>query len=152
CNIGFACGVVFAVDPKTGVESGPYAFCSQTACADGALPNARLINVKCTLYGTTYFGGTHNCPDRPPGCGTLYALDPKTGADRVLHSFGDSTDGYNPGVSLVNMKGTLYGTTMVGGSQNAGMAFGYDLSKGTERSIWSFCGSNCGLPSSLIEV
>jgi uncharacterized repeat protein (TIGR03803 family) len=130
----------------------PYAFCGQANCADGALPYAGLINVKGTLYGTTYFGGANPCQNRPPGCGTVFALDPGTGAESVLHSFGSGTDGYSPGSSLIDVKGNLYSTTVDGGAQNAGTAFAFDLATGAENVIWSFCGANCFSPSSLVDV
>ena len=152
CDIGSACGTVFTIDLKTGAESVAYAFCSQNGCADGALPNANLINVKGTLYGTTSFGGVYPCQNRPPGCGAVFSLDPGTGGETVLHSFGSGDDGIHPSTGLVDVKGTLYGTTYPGGSQNAGAAFALDLSTGTETVIWSFCGTNCDYPSSLIDL
>lgn len=35
--------------------------------------------------------------------------------ERVLHSFGTGTDGANPLATLVNVNGSLFGTTQVGG-------------------------------------
>jgi uncharacterized repeat protein (TIGR03803 family) len=60
-------GTVFALDLNTGKETVLYSFCSQQNCADGATPDASLINVKDTLYGTTFYGGSY-------GYGTVFAL------------------------------------------------------------------------------
>src|SRR5690242_6008603 len=145
CGSGFTCGVVFAIDLKTGAETVSYSFCRQANCPDGALPEASLIDVKGTLYGTTSFGGVYPCQNRPPGCGAVFSLDPSTGAETVLHSFGSGDDGIHPSTGLIDVKGTLYGTT-------AGAAFALDLSTGTETVIWSFCGTDCDYPSSLIYL
>lgn len=152
CNSSFKCGVAFAIDTKTGAESTVYSFCNKSDCRDGALPQANLIDVKGTLYGTTSFGGGGTCQNMPPGCGTVFALDPGTGAETVLHAFAGGADGKWPSVGLIAAKGTLYGTDIGGGSDNAGTAFSFDLSTGTETVIWSFCGTNCAFPSSLIDV
>jgi len=146
------CGVVFAIDLKSGKEAVVYSFCGQANCADGGYPAAGVIDVKGTLYGTTSFGGVYGCQNMPPGCGTVFALDPGTGRETVLHSFGSGADGFHPYSDLIDVKGTLYGTTISGGSQHAGAAFSLDLSTGTEAVIWSFCGTNCFDPSSLIDV
>src|SRR6202041_3843173 len=52
---------------------------------DGETPEATLISVNGTLYGTTILGGTD-------GDGTLFSIAP-SGAETVLHSFGGSGDG-----------------------------------------------------------
>jgi len=41
---------------------------------DGALPNANLIDVKGTLYGTTYEGGGGSDCINSGGCGTVFAI------------------------------------------------------------------------------
>jgi uncharacterized repeat protein (TIGR03803 family) len=82
----------------------------------------------------------------------VFALDPGASAETVLHSFGSSGDGIDPFTSLIDAKGTLYGTTFPGGSQNSGTAFALDISTGNETVIWSFCGTTCDDPSSLIDI
>ena len=47
---------------------------------DGQTPEAGLINESGVLYGTTSFGGAK-------GEGTLFSIDPATGAETVLYSF-----------------------------------------------------------------
>jgi uncharacterized repeat protein (TIGR03803 family) len=41
----------------------------------------------------------------------------------VLHSFGGSGDGQGPYAGLINVKGTLYGTTRFGGANGVGTVF-----------------------------
>src|SRR5579863_914861 len=79
---------------------------------DGAYPIAGLINVKGTLYGTTVNGGAKSCSSQ--GCGTVFSITRSTGSgvETVLHSFaGGNGDGEYPHAGLINVKGTLYGTT-----------------------------------------
>ncbi len=101
-------GTVFLVNPKTGDEEVVYSF--QGNGADGADPQAGLIDVTGTLYGTTQGGGVY-------GYGTVFSVNPKTGAESVLHSFqNNGKDGVYPSSGLINLAGTLYGTTANGGT------------------------------------
>jgi uncharacterized repeat protein (TIGR03803 family) len=103
---GFAgCGTVFSISP-TGSETVVYRF---AGIPDGQYPEAALINVNGTLYGTTLEGGRSTCH----GCGTVYSVS-ESGKETVLHAFfGDygSNDGRDPVAPLINLNGTLYGTT-----------------------------------------
>jgi len=106
---------------------------------DGRKPRAALIDVNGILYGTTEKGGTGNCSQ---GCGTVYALDPKTGADTVLYSFcgqQNCSDGSVPQSSLIDVNGTLYGTTYRGGGHRHGTVFALDPNTGIETVLYSFC-------------
>jgi uncharacterized repeat protein (TIGR03803 family) len=74
----------------------------------------------------------------------LFALDPNTGVEQVLHAFGGSPDGANPRSTLIDVKGTLYGTTPSGGVYNDGTVFSFDLATGEEKIVYSFCSEqNC---------
>src|ERR1700761_2831674 len=67
-----------------------YSFCNQSTCADGARPSGSLIAVHGKLYGTTRSGGAgnaNNCGGFTPGCGTVFSIDPSTGAESVVYSF-----------------------------------------------------------------
>jgi uncharacterized repeat protein (TIGR03803 family) len=75
--------------------------------SDGAEPFAGLINVNGTLFGTTNEGGS-GCSG---GCGTVFSIKP-SGSESVLHSFGRSGDGSEPASGLIDVAGTLYGTTV----------------------------------------
>jgi len=137
-------GTLFALDPTTGKEQVLYAFKGNS---DGADPIAGLIDVKGTLYGTSLNGGTgtNNCDyDRVAGCGTVYALTLKTGAERVVYSFQGGADGGYPEASLINVGGTLYGTTAGGGSTNCGggcgTVFSVDIRTGAKTTVYSFQG------------
>jgi uncharacterized repeat protein (TIGR03803 family) len=141
-------GTVFALDPATGTETVVYSFCSQQNCTDGESPFAGLINVKGTLYGTTYAGGANYEGCGGEGCGTVFSLDPKTGAETVLYSFcpqAKCADGESPDANLIGVKGTLYGTTDLGGSYyDDGTVFSVNPKTGAETVIHSFDGGTGG--------
>jgi uncharacterized repeat protein (TIGR03803 family) len=132
---GAGFGTVFAIDAATGTESTIYSFCSQQFCNDGERPEAGLIDVKGTLYGTTESGGEY-------GGGTAFSINPATGTETVLHSFGGGNDGEYPRASLIYMKGALYGTTSQGG--NPGTVFSIDLRNGAETVLHFFSGGSDG--------
>jgi uncharacterized repeat protein (TIGR03803 family) len=77
---------------------------------DGSKPQASLVALRGQLYGTTYKGGA-------AGYGTIFRVATNGQSERVLHSFGESyqNDGLNPLAALINVRGTLYGTTQIGG-------------------------------------
>jgi uncharacterized repeat protein (TIGR03803 family) len=106
----FKVGTVFSVTPR-GTEKVLYSFSNSP---DGAYPDASLIEVKGKLYGTTFEGGA-SCTYYLQGCGTIFSITPR-GREKVLHSFAGGSDGATPLASLVNVNGTLYGTTSGGGT------------------------------------
>jgi uncharacterized repeat protein (TIGR03803 family) len=111
CNrVGF-CGTVFSITPN-GAEKVLHGFSGH---ADGGYPEASLIEVKGTLYGTTTDGGPYGCGG--DGCGTVFSITP-SGTEKVLHGFGGQykSDGAYPTAPLVDVKSKLYGTTYVGGT------------------------------------
>jgi uncharacterized repeat protein (TIGR03803 family) len=129
-------GTVFSLDPSTGAASVLYSFCGQQNCADGEYPLSALTDVNGTLYGTTYGGGARGSD------GTVFTLDPSTGAENVLYSFcsrQNCTDGEFPYASLIDVNGTLYGTTGYGGVNNGGEVFSLDPASGAESVVYSFC-------------
>ena len=74
--------------------------------ADGAVPVAGVIDVGGTLYGTTALGGASNS-------GTIFSIT-SAGVEQVLYSFqpiGGQFDGNGPNSALIDIHGTLYGTT-----------------------------------------
>jgi phospholipase C len=130
------CGTIFSVDPATGSEKVVHAF---SGGADGALPVAGLVAAHGTLYGTTQYGGadTAFCET---GCGTVFALDAGSGKERIMYRFEygpHDTDGANPAGSLVDVNGTLYGTTYAGGSASRGTIFSVSAA-GSEQVMHSF--------------
>jgi len=103
----FGCGTVFAIT-TSGTETVLNSF--GTGSGDGSYPDAGLLNVKGTLYGTTSSGGAYAYG------GTVFKIT-TSGAETVLHSFeGPAGDGSLPFAGLINVNGTLYGTTGYGGS------------------------------------
>jgi uncharacterized repeat protein (TIGR03803 family) len=125
-------GTVFAIR-RSGTETVLYSF--GNGSGDGEVPDAGLLNINGTLYGTTYIGGAN-------GVGTVFAIARSGKNETVLHSFGGSGDGVNPFATLINIEGTLYGTTRYGGVNNAGTVFAIRRS-GTETVLYSF-GSGSG--------
>jgi uncharacterized repeat protein (TIGR03803 family) len=100
---------------------------------DGAYPVAGLINVNGTLYGTTAKGGAEGASGFE---GIVFAIT-TSGKETVLHSFGGSGDGAYPGADLINVNGTLYGTTLLGGTHGHGTVFSVTTS-GAETVLYSF--------------
>jgi uncharacterized repeat protein (TIGR03803 family) len=125
-------GTVFSITPS-GTETVLHTF---GGSGDGNIPFAGLVNVKGTLYGTTSQGGA-NCGSLG-GCGTVFAITP-SGTETVLHSFGSSGDGNGPLSGVINLNGTLYGTTMEGGANGDGTVYSIRPS-GMEKVLYSFKG------------
>lgn len=98
---------------------------------DGSHPyNAQLLAAGGIFYGTTCNGGRYNH-------GTVYQLS-RTGQERVLHSFGESSgDPSCPTAGLVMMRGLLYGTSSKGGRYNDGALFSVSFG-GQSRVLHSF--------------
>ena len=132
-------GAVFAIG-TSGEETILHSF---AGAPDGAQPQAALINVNGTLYGTTTGGGA-NCSSIG-GCGTVYTLT-TSGAESVLYSFkGGKADGKNPmEAPLLDVDGTLYGTTRYGGTRNRGTVFSLTTA-GKETVLHSFGGPGDGV-------
>jgi len=107
---GRSFGTVFSITPS-GTERVLHNF---GAGSDGISPHASLIDVSGTLYGTTVGGSSHTCGSSSTGCGTAFSITP-SGTEKVLHNFGSGPDGAHPAASLIEVNGTLYGTTAGGG-------------------------------------
>ncbi len=124
-------GTVFSITPS-GTETVLHRF----KLGDGQRPYAGLINVNGTLYGTTHLGGAN-------GDGTVFSFTPSR-RETVIYSFkGGSGDGEYPYAGLINVNGTLYGTTIEGGANGVGTVFSTTPS-GTETVLHSFGGSGDG--------
>jgi len=130
-------GTVFSITPS-GTETVLYSF--KGGSEDGAYPEAGLINVKGTLYGTTVNGGANS--GSGPGDGTVFKIT-RSGTETVLHSFGGSGDGRLPYAGVVSVKDRLYGTTLEGGANSDGAVFKIARS-GKETVLHSFGGSGDG--------
>jgi len=131
----FGYGAVFKVG-KTGKETVLYSFTVNGN--DGTSPFGGVIrDAAGNLYGTTALGGAS-------AKGTVFKVD-KTGKETVLYSFtGTGNDGANPIMGLIrNKAGDLYGTTMAGGSSNAGTVYKVD-STGKETVLYDLNGGTDG--------
>ena len=115
-----------------------------------------MIDVRGTFYGTTEVGGARtsgkscNVVNK---CGTVFSITPP-GTEKVLHRFvGNKNDGAGPVASLIDVKGTLYGTTEYGGAYGDGTVFSISTS-GSEHLLHSFgSGTDGKLPATaLIEM
>jgi uncharacterized repeat protein (TIGR03803 family) len=101
--------------PEAVTTSLPAAFLTETviyrfgAHSDGVVPLAGLVNVRGVLYGTTISGGGTGCYI---GCGAIFRVT-TDGTEAVIHRF-VGTDGEGPVASLIDVDGTLYGTTKYG--------------------------------------
>jgi uncharacterized repeat protein (TIGR03803 family) len=120
--------------------------------ADGSGPSAGLVFDRAgNLYGTTTWGGAN-------GGGTVFKLSPNSDGswtETVLYSFCSLTscaDGESPSSGLIlDMSGSLYGTTYAGGNTNCGGGCGtvfmlHPNSNGswTESVLHYFCSlANC---------
>jgi|SRR5579862_2912280 len=131
-------GTVFSMT-TAGVETVLHSFGPRHS--DGAHPQAALIEVNGTLYGTTEEGGRSRCGNGR-GCGTIYSVT-AAGAESVLHRFAGGSDGERPLAALLNVDGTLYGTTYYGGAKDMGTIFSVNP-KGRERVVYSFLGCSDG--------
>jgi len=146
---GGADGVVFKLD-TSGNESVLYNF---TGGADGGEPAVGLIrDPEGNFYGTTSAGGNAACNDGE-GCGVVFKLD-TTGNETVLYAFCQKSmcaDGEFPyGEVIRDARGSLYGTTVDGGSNanctvsgGCGIVFKLDTT-GKETVLHSFGGAPDG--------
>jgi uncharacterized repeat protein (TIGR03803 family) len=114
---------------------------------DGAYPVSSLIDVKGTLYGTTSTAGSGDD-------GTVFTVS-AAGKESILYSFrGEShNDGNGPYSGLIDVKGTLYGTTVGGGKMDDGTVFSISTT-GVEHVLHSFGISHDGAGpyANLIDV
>ncbi|HLY00991.1 MAG TPA: choice-of-anchor tandem repeat GloVer-containing protein [Candidatus Cybelea sp.] len=126
------CGTVFSIT-AAGTENVLHSF--RGGPHDGNGPVAPLVDVKGAMYGTTEYGGRYCLGTGLVGCGTVFSIS-RGGAERILHSFGGPPDGAYPG-GLVEVNGTLYGTTNRGGANGDGAVFSI-TPDGTEKVLHSF--------------
>jgi uncharacterized repeat protein (TIGR03803 family) len=119
---------------------------------DGGQPYGGLIAYTGALYGTTSEGGGSGCSG--DGCGTVFEVS-TSGDESLLYSFaGYPKDGALPEAALLAFNGSLYGTTVLGGSDSDGTVFEISTA-GEEQVLCSFYegGNNGAFPEAgLIAV
>ncbi len=141
------CGNVFKVGPS-GKDTVLHSF---TGSPDGSLPLAGLTRDSAgTFYGTTEAGGANGCNDL--GCRTVFKL--KKSQESILYNFSGEADGRYTQSSLIrDAKGSLYGTTLLGGGNGCG-GLGCGIvfrvaQAGKEKALYSFTGgADGGSPTS----
>lgn len=126
-----------------------YSFCAQAGCADGAYPEAGLIQgIDGSLYGTTNEGGNES------QSGTVFKIT-TSGHLTTLHRFCAQTncpDGALPSTALVQAKGgNLYGSTSQAGSEGSGTVFRITPA-GRLTTVHSFNGCDDPSPSWLLQA
>ncbi|MBV9699363.1 MAG: hypothetical protein JO078_04480 [Candidatus Eremiobacteraeota bacterium] len=114
--------------------------------ADGCTPEAPLLDVKGTFYGTTHDGGKQN----GVGDGTVFKIT-TSGSEKVLYAFKGSryNDAGTPVAGVTNLNGVLYGTTDGGGPKQDGTVYKVTLS-GAEKVLHIFTGKDGNSPLSRL--
>lgn len=137
----FRDGMAFATT-TAGVETTIDSFdLDNTSDAEG-LPESALLKDKRLLYGTTAYGGGRGCRQHK-GCGTVFSMT-TSGDETVIYKFaGSPKDGEYPSNELLDVGGTLYGTTAYGGANGSGTVFAIAQS-GVETVLHSFGSSGDG--------
>lgn len=145
-------GTVFKFTPSTRAEVVLYSFAGGS---DGVGPDGTLVVYNNKLYGTTNQGGSF-------GMGTVFEIDPATGAETVLHSFAGAGEGAFPGAGLTVANGLLYGTTFQGGAVTSdnqtivydlGTIFSIDPVSAALQTTYVFKGDNNGaLPAAGLAL
>ncbi|HEV2331269.1 MAG TPA: choice-of-anchor tandem repeat GloVer-containing protein [Verrucomicrobiae bacterium] len=103
----------------------------------GNTPDAALLPVGNTLYGTTADGGTNND-------GTIFVYSLSSGFSN-LHVFSGG-DGANPKADLSLSGKTLFGTTVNGGAFGGGTIFGMGTNGSGFTNLFNFAFTNGGNP------
>ena len=131
-------GTVFKITPS-GTLTTLYSFCPQSGCADGAEPNAALVQATDgNFYGTAFEGGAN-------GVGTVFKITP-SGTLTTLHSF-DNMDGAFPQAGLVQAAdGNFYGTMRLDGDTSTHGTVFKITPGGTLTTLYRFCAQSGGCP------
>jgi uncharacterized repeat protein (TIGR03803 family) len=92
---------------------------------DGSGPIGGLtFDTQGNLYGATQYGGDGSCTY--PGCGEVFKLTPSNGGwtESTVYAFKGGSDGSNPWAGVIlDSNGNVFGTTISGGTSNAGTVF-----------------------------
>lgn len=146
----FGGGTVFEVTPA-GVHTVLYNF---TGGSDGGEPYKGVtLDSQGNLYGTAGVGGKYVGPCSDTGCGVVFKLTNSGGTwkQTVIHYFTGGNDGWGPGSGVtVDANAAVYGTTPLGGTNNAGIIYQLSNAGGnwTEKIVHTFTGGNDGLGGS----
>jgi uncharacterized repeat protein (TIGR03803 family) len=108
--------------------------------SEGYMPSSLVQASDGNYYGTAATGGAI-AGNSGLGFGTVFQMTP-TGTLTVLHSF-SGADGTHPTGVVIGLDGALYGTTQLGGANDAGSVFRITLS-GTFTTLYSFSKNSAG--------
>jgi uncharacterized repeat protein (TIGR03803 family) len=118
------------------------------AGGDGVNPQVGLVEGRDgSLYGVTPNGGVGDCQGSAGqrGCGTVFKVSKDGGGYRLLHQFSSGReDGQEPAGLIEGSDGTLYGTTVAGGGDNAGTVFKLNPDGSRHALLHSFSNSGSG--------
>lgn len=133
----FGSGIVFKLDPVTSAYTVLHGFDYHV---DGSGLDSELLLRNGLLYGTTRAGGP-----TPAAYGTIFSMDPASGATTTLYSFTDGNDGIFPTGGLVSgPNGSLYGAALQGASAGAGALFALKLTNNKLTVDYDFTGGADG--------
>jgi hypothetical protein len=118
----YAYGTVFTMT-TSGKETTLHSF----GGSDGVGPDGTLVNVKGTFYATTVGGGDSGSCGSSSYCGTVFSMTPSGKEPCCTTSPG--AHGGEPQANLVDVKGTLYSTTLLGGANGVGTVFAVTTSR-----------------------
>ncbi len=144
------CGTIFSIDTS---GSGYDILHRYPDSGTGGAGPLTLTYANGQLYGTTGGGGDLNCDRSGYGCGTVFAMDPSGASYNVLYSFASLQDGEHPATALLDLKGTLYGATSLGGSGTCyftsglvgcGTLYKVNVSSSKKRILYNFQGGKDG--------
>ena len=115
-------GVAFELSPSGGSwsESVIYDFCAVKGCPAGGTPIGLTLDSAGNLYGVSSSAGAEQA-----GTATEL-LAPAAGGTwtaKLLHTFGNGSDGAEPQGLLLYSGGTVYGSTLLGGKYGYGTVF-----------------------------
>ncbi len=123
-------GTLFSVDTNGTGFTSLYNF---TDGNDGAGPQASLILIGNTLYGTASQGGASEN-------GSLFAINTNGTDFTNLYSFTGGNDGADPVSGLLLSRNTLYGTAEEGGNSDDGTVFMINKDGSGFKTLHSFTG------------
>ncbi|HYV94892.1 MAG TPA: choice-of-anchor tandem repeat GloVer-containing protein [Chitinophagales bacterium] len=133
-------GVIYSYDMATGIYTDIYDMSMST----GSYPySSPIVGTDGKLYGVTESGGANNL-------GTIYSFDIDNGVYSDLYNFA-FTSGSNPYGGLIQANdGKLYGMTSMGGANDDGVIYSFDLSNNTYENLYDFDGTNGGGPKGTL--
>jgi len=133
-DYGNTYGTVFAVDTNGTNFRVLHNF---TGGSDGTMPQASLILLNNTLYGTATYGGSL-------GYGTVFSVKTNGTDFTTLHSFTNGSDGVFPRTDLILSGSTLYGTTGGGEVGDDGTVFAITTNGTGFTTLYAFTGGSDG--------